>query len=197
MVCLLQVSLCSATSCSGTFPVEYPARLAVPYRGLWLPPETTKGSGHCEGGWWGGSSWWLCLLHKKLAHNCHSCVSSASAEGPHNIASTVPSPPCISDTAFSLGNYAVKRFLAICRLMFQRLFAARWWAISLSAGMRWSCAIDFWRSCAWSYQLMTHTFGYCWFCLSPCLILLIRKVSKGNPSPPPCSVGPANPYLPL
>ena len=102
MGCLLKVSPFSATSCSGTFPVEYPARLTFLYRGLCLPLETTKGSGHCGRGRWGGSGRWPCLLHEKMARSCHSCMSLASAEGPHNIASTVPSPPCISNTAFLL-----------------------------------------------------------------------------------------------
>lgn len=105
MVCLLKVNPFSATSCRGTFLVEYPTRFIFPYHGLCLPPEKTKGSGHCEGGWWGGSGRWLCLLHEKLARSCWSCVSPASAEGPPDGTSTVPSPPCISNIAFSLVHY--------------------------------------------------------------------------------------------
>lgn len=199
MVCLLKVSPCSATSFSGTFPVEYPARLAFPYRGLWLPPETTKGSGHCEGGWCGGSSWWLCLLRKKLAHNCHSCVSSASAEGPHDIASTVPSPPSISDTAFSLGN------CDCCQMLSDHLQA------DVSETFCSQVMSD--QSLGWHEVELCH-----WFLEKLCLVVsaddphlwlllvlsfplphsLNQKSFKGqSSSSTPCSVGSANPYLPL
>lgn len=75
------------------------------YCGLWLSPATPKGFGHCKGGWWGGSGWWPCLLCEKLAHSHCGRTSPASSEGSHNIASTVSSPPDISNIAFSLVSY--------------------------------------------------------------------------------------------
>lgn len=78
------------------------------------------------------------------------------------------------------------------------IFAAGWWVMRPLAGMRWCCAIDFWRNCAWSYKLTTHTFGYCWFCLLPFPHFLNQnKFWKTIPLFHPNFVGPASLCLPV
>lgn len=76
------------------------------------------------------------------------------------------------------------------------IFAAGWWVMRPLAGMRWWCAIDFWRNCAWSYRLTTQTFSNCCFC--PFLIFLIRiGFERQSLSSTPHFVGLASLYLPL
>lgn len=133
-----------------------------------------------------------------LAWSCHSYTQQAQRD---TTTSLLPSPYCLTFLmVFSPESYDwCQCSLAVCWLIISEIFAAGWWAMRPLAGMRWCCAIDFWRNCAWSYKTWWPApLVFAGFVFSPCLIFLIRiNFERQSLSSTPHCVGLASLYLPL
>lgn len=154
MLCLLKVSPFTAVSCSGAFPMEYPTRLILLYGGLCLPPETTRGSGPCRGGWWTVNSCWCSPWYWPGA----APVALSKLRGTPQYPSYHP----LTALYFKYITFPHEIWLmsmvssSLLSSVSEIFFAAGWWVMRPLGVMRWCCAIDFWRNCGWSYKLTTY-----------------------------------------